>query len=355
MPAPILPTDEEIDRIVVRPGSLLWERFGDARLFMASGYALLLQVAHPTVGAGVKEHSNFLEDPWGRLLRTLDYLNMMVYGGRDAAGVGRRIREMHKQIKGTNADGSHYHALEPEAYAWVHATLLEGAIAAHERFIGKLSDAEKQRFLDEYMPLGRLLGIRERDLPKDLAGFHRYFDEMVHTRLERTASVEDVIRALDHAPPPAAGPEVDRALLATAALPAGEGPPSLYLRSDADPPADQARGLLVADRGGGAARARRRRPRRRPADAAQPQADGTPVPALAPRADRPRAARFVCRPGPRPGSRRSLIRWHEPRRSPPARRLRSPSTPRSGHPRMPRASESSTRHSTSPAGSGSRT
>lgn len=43
----------------------------------ASGYALLLQVAHPTVGAGVAEHSNYAQDPFGRLIRTLDYLFVM--------------------------------------------------------------------------------------------------------------------------------------------------------------------------------------------------------------------------------------------------------------------------------------
>lgn len=213
MPAtPILPTDAEIDAIVVRPGSLLYRRFGDARLFLASGYALLLQVAHPTVGSGVRDHSNFLEDPWGRLLRTLDYLNMLIYGGDEAAAVGRRLRDLHKPIKGQNPDGSHYHALEPEAYAWVHATLLEGALAAHRRFVGRLRAAEEEQFLAEFMPLGRLLGVRDRDMPASMAAFHRYYDEMVRTRLERTSSVEDVIGAFGAAPPPPSFPPQMQAL-----------------------------------------------------------------------------------------------------------------------------------------------
>src|SRR5438270_4842868 len=101
--------------LVPQPGSLTWARAGDARLLICAGYALLLQVSHPTVGAGVSEHSQFRRDPWGRLLRTLDYSYTMVYGGPPAAAeMGRRIRSFHGQISGRRADGRRYHALEPE-------------------------------------------------------------------------------------------------------------------------------------------------------------------------------------------------------------------------------------------------
>jgi uncharacterized protein (DUF2236 family) len=70
---PLLPDDEEVERIVLGPDSLVWQTFGDARLFFGAGYALMLQVAHPTVGSGVRDHSNFREDPWGRLLPPREY------------------------------------------------------------------------------------------------------------------------------------------------------------------------------------------------------------------------------------------------------------------------------------------
>src|SRR5687767_4469128 len=99
---PLLATEEELDEIILGPDSLVCRLFDDPRLFAASGYALLLQVAHPTVGAGVRDHSTFEQDPWGRLLRTVDYLYLLTYAGREAAAVGRRLREVHKQIKGEN-------------------------------------------------------------------------------------------------------------------------------------------------------------------------------------------------------------------------------------------------------------
>jgi uncharacterized protein (DUF2236 family) len=208
---PLLPTDEEIDEIVLGPDSLVWQRFDDPRLFAASGYALLLQVAHPTVGAGVRDHSTFERDPWGRLLRTTDYLFSMVYAGREAANVGRRLREVHKPIKGTNPDGSRYHALEPEAYAWVHATLVEGAIRAHLRFVGPLSPAETERIYGEYMPLGRLLGVRSDLLPPTWADFHDYFDGVVQNTLVRHDSVDRVLRSLEKpSTPPQLPPSIRR-------------------------------------------------------------------------------------------------------------------------------------------------
>ena len=208
---PVLPTDEEIDAIVLGPNSIVAERFDDVRLFAASGYALLLQVAHPTVGAGVRDHSTFEQDPWGRLLRTVDYLYLMVYSGREAANVGRRLREVHKAIKGANPDGSRYHALEPEAYAWVHATLVEGAIRAHLRFVGPLAQDEIERMYAEYMPLGRLLGLRSEQLPPDWPSFLAYFEDMVENTLVRHETVDRVLRSLNEpSRPPQLPAAVDR-------------------------------------------------------------------------------------------------------------------------------------------------
>ncbi len=194
---PVLPPLEKARALVPGPGSITWRRAGDARLMVGAGYALLLQVAHPVVGAGVSEHSNFRQDPWGRLVRTLDYTNVMVYGEPDeAVSMGRRVREMHKRIKGVDRHGRRYHALEPEAYAWVHATLADAIVAGHERFGRPMGAAEVAEFWAEWRGLGRLLGVRERDLPEDWPGFRRYFDEMVAERLERTDSVRDVLEAL---------------------------------------------------------------------------------------------------------------------------------------------------------------
>src|SRR5919199_6562159 len=112
-----LPSGEEASALAPRPDSLLWSYMGDARVMYAAGYALVLQVAHPTVAAGVREHSNYATDPWGRLLRTLDYVYLMTYGGPPPASVPRRrLREMHKRGKGGGPEGAGHYALQPRAF-----------------------------------------------------------------------------------------------------------------------------------------------------------------------------------------------------------------------------------------------
>ena len=198
-----MPPSGEWASLVPGETTVTWRRAGDARVLLAAGYALLLQVSHPTVGAGVSEHSRFRTDPWGRLLRTLDYSCTMVYAGPDQAGeMGRRIREYHKQIRGVRPDGVRYHALEPEAYAWVHATLAAGIVAAHERFGFRLSESDREQLWGEWRTLGRLLGIRTHDLPPTWREFGAYFDWNVEHMLVRTAAVEEVLDALARPAPP---------------------------------------------------------------------------------------------------------------------------------------------------------
>ncbi len=204
MSATVMPPVGDWPSLAPDPRTITWRSAGDGRLLIAAGYALLLQVSHPTVDAGVSEHSQFREDPWGRLLRTLDYTYTMVYGGPQAAGeMGRRLRSFHKQIYGRRPDGQRYSALEPEAYAWVHATLAEAIYAGHERFGRPLTHEQRNRFWREWRSLGRLLGVRERDLPADWLGFRAYFEQMIDARLQHTESVDDVLEALKRPAPPA--------------------------------------------------------------------------------------------------------------------------------------------------------
>lgn len=196
------PTESEIRGVLVGPESVTWRTTSDARLYPVMLYPLVLQVAHPTVSAGVHDFSDFESRPWDRLMRTLDYVNLLVYGGEEAVRAGRRLRELHKAFRGTRGDGRPYYALQPEAYAWVHATLLESYVAGHAHYGRRMSRAEVERFYREYRDLGRLIGMRAGDLPDDWQGFRDYFDRMVATELRRTVSVDRVLHSVRHSAPP---------------------------------------------------------------------------------------------------------------------------------------------------------
>jgi uncharacterized protein (DUF2236 family) len=202
-PGMLFPSDTESERLILGPDSVAWRATSDLRLYLGMLYPLLLQVSHPTVDAGVSEHSEFQARPWERLLRTVDYVSLLVYGGREAIAAGRRLRAMHKRFRGTRADGSRYSALEPAAYAWVHATLIDTYVRANARFVHALTPPELDRFYREYRAVGRLIGVRERDLPPTWLEFRAYFDATARAALTRTKSVERVLATIrDPGPPP---------------------------------------------------------------------------------------------------------------------------------------------------------
>ncbi|OXM71585.1 oxygenase MpaB family protein [Amycolatopsis vastitatis] len=163
---------------VVR-GTAAWKYFGDFRDVLLAGQVLVLQVAHPVVAAGVRDHSDYAEDPWTRLMRTGASLSIYVYGGPAGARVeATRLRELHRTFTGV-ADGQRYSALDPGAYAWVHATLVKVPVDV-QRFFGRpLGQSELDEYYAQMCDIGRLLGVRERELPPDWAAFERYYDSMV--------------------------------------------------------------------------------------------------------------------------------------------------------------------------------
>src|SRR5260221_12062495 len=116
--ASVMPSTQDAPQLVPTRNGPVWSTASDVRLLGTAGYALLLQVSHPTVGAGVAEHSNFREDPWGRLFRTLDYVHGSVYGGpRLSAGNCQRGRGRHKGLKGVAADRRPHPGLQSAAHS----------------------------------------------------------------------------------------------------------------------------------------------------------------------------------------------------------------------------------------------
>ncbi|WP_406364501.1 oxygenase MpaB family protein [Streptomyces sp. NBC_00645] len=188
------------------PGTILWEIAGDVRLLLSLPAALVLQVAHPAVGAGVDDHSVFRTDPWGRAERSLESLQLWVYGGERAIEEGRRLRRLHKTISGTDSRGRSYHALTPAYYAWVHATAYPVFLRAARYLSRPLSPEDERRLYDEVLQLGAILGINERDMPGTPEEFWPYFDTMIQEELESTAVVQELLdprRPI--APPPGSG------------------------------------------------------------------------------------------------------------------------------------------------------
>ncbi len=174
---------------VFGPNSVTWRIDREAVIFLGAGRALLLQLAHPWVAAAIAEHSNTFADPIGRFHRTFNIVFAMVFGSLDRALLAsRQLHRRHGMIVGEMpetvgpfAAGSRYCANDVPSLRWVHATLVETALMAHDLVLVPLSAEERERYWAESRIFGALFGLTGNDLPADWAGFAAYNAEMAQS------------------------------------------------------------------------------------------------------------------------------------------------------------------------------
>ncbi|HEU0243083.1 MAG TPA: oxygenase MpaB family protein [Candidatus Limnocylindrales bacterium] len=173
------------------PGSEGWRLNREAALLLGAGpFALLLQVAHPLVAEGVIQHSSFRTDPWGRLAGTLRSYLQIVYGTTPAARAEiARLNGLHGGVTGPVRDaaaaarlGATYRARDPELALWVHATLIHAILLVTDRWQAPLAPDVRARFYAETRPVGRLFGVADHALPRDIEAFDAYVDAMLSPR-----------------------------------------------------------------------------------------------------------------------------------------------------------------------------
>ncbi|MEV0678572.1 oxygenase MpaB family protein [Actinosynnema sp. NPDC050436] len=176
------------------PGSATWDRLGQWRYLLVAHRTLVLQAAHPQIGAAVERFSVYNARPWRRFLRTVESLQTYVYGNaterqRELA----RLERLHRRMRGTDPHGRPFTASDTAARAWVHLTLFEAVVTLHELGGDALDPEEARRFYAEWCALGRLFGLAEGDQPATLEEFRAYFDHMVADVLEDNATVRDLL------------------------------------------------------------------------------------------------------------------------------------------------------------------
>jgi uncharacterized protein (DUF2236 family) len=165
--------------------SLTWRYLGDSRNALLAARAGILQVMHPAIDAGVREHSDFFANPWNRIIRSAGPILGVVYD-EDPQATGHTVRDFHRPIKGHVPDGSRYAALDPETYFWAHATFFEAQIATQELFGAPLSDAAKVQLYAESITWYERYGLSMRPVPSDYAAFEEYWRWMLDDVLAST-------------------------------------------------------------------------------------------------------------------------------------------------------------------------
>ncbi len=175
----------DADRFFERD-SKIWQVNREMILLLAGGRALLMQLAHPKIAAGVAEHSRFQEDPLARLYRTMSAMWSIVFDERSQARAAlESVERRHKQVRGVvpasepSQGGAPYDAFDQELLLWVHATLIDSAMVAYRMFVGPSAPEERIAYYGDSQKLASLFGIREEVIPATLKAFEAYMNGML--------------------------------------------------------------------------------------------------------------------------------------------------------------------------------
>jgi uncharacterized protein (DUF2236 family) len=175
------------------PGSISWRINREIVVIAGWGRAVLLQLAHPLIAAGVAHHSSFrgnLMTSAKRLSSTVGAMLSLTFGTDEEAidaaaginGIHDRVFGRLDETAGTFDAGSRYSAHDPELLRWVHATLIDSIPLTYELLVGHLTTEERDRYCAEAAIMEPLLDIPVGLLPRNEAQLEAYMEEMLDRR-----------------------------------------------------------------------------------------------------------------------------------------------------------------------------
>jgi uncharacterized protein (DUF2236 family) len=182
------------------PDSMTWKVHARLGPMLVGGLsALMLQTLHPLVVQGVADHSNYRDDPLGRLQRTADFIALTTYGSSDvAAEAVRNVRTIHARVHGTTSRGEIYRATNPALLTYVHVTEVWSFLRSYQRYSQRpLLATEKNQYLAEVSVVARRLGAR--DVPESVDAVRDYLRDL-RPQLRRGPEAESIVRFLRRPP-----------------------------------------------------------------------------------------------------------------------------------------------------------
>lgn len=177
-------------RVHAGPDTRVSRRINAERIILFGwGRAILMQLAHPLIAAGVYDHSGFRATPWAavsRLYHTVHAMLALTFGSPaeyEAALDG--IRTIHRRVNGVLperagpfAAGTRYSAEDPDLVLWVHATLLESVPLAYSLLVAPLRDEDHDAYCVEAAAVAIALGARESDVPRTWHAARQYLERV---------------------------------------------------------------------------------------------------------------------------------------------------------------------------------
>jgi len=186
--------DDPADDGFFGPASVTWRSGADLSGIVAGLRALLVQALHPLAMAGVDQHSNWREDPVGRLAATSGYLATVSFGEKAAAErVAARVRKIHQHVKGVDdVTGKPYAASDPALLLWIHAALVDSTVAARKLFGSPFCAADADAYVAEMVVAAELVGVPRAQVPSTVAELDAYV-ESVRPELACTPAAKEAM------------------------------------------------------------------------------------------------------------------------------------------------------------------
>jgi uncharacterized protein (DUF2236 family) len=179
----------EAHRFAQTRNSITWRVNAERIVLLGWARAILLQLAHPLVAAGVFDHSGFRGTPYAaasRLYHTVHAMLSLTFGDEGARqktldairAIHRRVNGVLLESTGCYRSGTRYSAEDPDLVLWVHATLIESVVLVYERLVAPLTTAERDEYCAEAFPIAVALAARENEVPRTWADLRAYLECM---------------------------------------------------------------------------------------------------------------------------------------------------------------------------------
>jgi uncharacterized protein (DUF2236 family) len=181
------------------PDSVSWRVSLGLATPVAGLRALMMQALHPLAMAGVDQHSEWRQDPAGRLAATQSYLTVVNFGDRASAQrAAERVRRIHEHVRGVDTvTGLPYAAGDPALLLWVHAALVDSGLVATELFGTPLPAVDADRYVAEMVVAAELVGVPTAMVPATRGDLDRYIDSVRPQLLRTPAASESMAYLLD--------------------------------------------------------------------------------------------------------------------------------------------------------------
>ena len=162
------PNTNSNDQGYFGPGTITWKIHADVMAVIGGVRALFLQALEPKAFGGVQAHSRYREEPFGRLLRTAEYIGVISFGTKEEADrAAAKVRAMHRAL---NLD-------QPELLLWVHNGFTDSLLNIALRSGMKLSQEDQDRYVTEQLIAAKLIGLDPKICPKTVQELKQYYQD----------------------------------------------------------------------------------------------------------------------------------------------------------------------------------